>query len=143
MSKLKSEVSIVSYGIYTKWDAKAKSLPKIQEFTTEVVAELDIEFGMVVNFKKAKGHKIKFCIYHPDIPDDEGNIMPPFEGEEYVGNNNWDFYLGDTIWAPVSNKLGEWRMTIELKGKLVADKTFDLIEEEEKNEANFWKKRGF
>lgn len=143
MSKLKSEVSISSYGIYTQWDAKSKSLPKIKTFTTEVIAEIDVEFGMIINFKKAKGEKLKFCIYHPDIPNDNGEIMPPFEGEEYVGNNNWDFYLGDTIWPPVHNKLGDWRMTVELKGKIVADKTFSLIEEEEKSEANFWKKRGF
>ncbi|CAK2058316.1 hypothetical protein VCRA2110O318_40069 [Vibrio crassostreae] len=48
--------------------------------------------------------------------------------------------LGDTIWAPVSNKLGKWRMTVELKGNIIADKTFNLVA---KDEGQFWKRRGF
>lgn len=55
--------------------------------------------------------------------------MAPFDGEEYVGSNDWDFYLGDTIWAPIENKLGIWRMTIELGGKVIAEKRFELCEE--------------
>lgn len=143
MSKLKHQVEIASYGIYESWQEKSKKLPKVKDFSTDVPAEIDVEFGMVVNFKKAKGEKIRYCIYHPDIPNEDGEIMPPFDGEEYVGNNNWDFYLGDTIWAPIENKLGDWRMTIELKGKVVAEKTFNLYLEAENNEVTFWKKRGY
>ena len=36
------------------------------------------------------------------------------------------FYLGDTIWAPVEDKCGPWRMTIELNKRIVADKTFNI-----------------
>ncbi len=63
MAKAKPVSTIESYGIYSHWDAKEKDLPQITEFTTDVPAELDIEFGFIVNIKKAKGQKIKFlCV---------------------------------------------------------------------------------
>ena len=124
MAKRSSAVEIISYGIYNTWDSKSKTLPKIQAFTTTIPAELDIEFGFIVKIQKAKGEQVRFCIYHPDITDEEGVIMPPFEGIEFVSDNDWEFYLGDTIWAPVSNKTGSWRMVLEMKGRVVAEKTF-------------------
>lgn len=129
MAKTKAITTIQSYGIYNQWDADNKSLPKIQEFTTKVEAAIDIEFGFVVNIKKAKGEKIRYCIYHPDIPDKCGSPMDPFDGEEYIKSNDWDFYLGDTIWAPIADKLGTWHMTIELQGKVIAEKKFELCDE--------------
>lgn len=140
MAKRSAIIDMVSYGIYSKWDSKSKQLPKILDFTTQVPAELDIEFGFSVNIKKAKGKKIRFCIFHPDITTDEGEVLTPFEGEEHINNNDWDFYLGDTIWAPIENKLGPWRMTIELDGHIVAEKVFHLYA---KDEGQFWKHRGF
>ena len=47
--------------------------------------------------KKAKGEKLHYCIYHPDIPDADGEVMPPFDGFEYVKDNDWHFYLGDLV----------------------------------------------
>ena len=126
MAKRKPEILIKSFGIYTKWDADSKDLPRIAEFTLRVFAELDVEFGFVVNIKGAKNAPLDYCIYHPDIPDANGDIRPPFDGTVFVKTNDWDFYLGDTIWAPVDNKLGMWRMTLELAGTLIADKTFEL-----------------
>ncbi|MDB1123863.1 DUF3859 domain-containing protein [Vibrio algarum] len=140
MAKRSVIVDIVSYGIYSTWDSKSKQLPKILEFTTQVPAELDIEFGFTVNIKKAKGKKIRFCIYHPNITSDDGEILEPFDGEEHINSNDWHFYLGDTIWLPIENKLGPWRMTIELDSKTIADKTFDVFA---KDEGQFWKQRGF
>lgn len=128
MAKSKPIIEFHSYGIYDKWDADSKALPQIRKFTNQVEAEIDVEFGFIVNIKKAKGEKLRYCIFHPDIPDDDGNPLPPFDGEEYVKSNDWDFYLGDTIWAPIENKLGTWRMTIELAGKVVAEKCFELTE---------------
>ena len=104
---------------------------------------LVIEFGFIINCKKAKGNKLRYCIFHPDIPDDKGDIMPPFEGDVYVENNDWDFYLGDTIWPPLENKLGDWRMIIELDGKVLAEKTFSVLVEHGDGEIQFWKKRGY
>lgn len=143
MAKAKPITSIQSFGIYTQWDSSSKDLPQIQSFTTKVPAKLDIEFGFIVNFKKAKGEKLRYCIYHPEIPDAEGVAMPPFEGVEYVKDNDWDFYLGDTLWEPISNKTGDWRMTIELNGKIIADKTFAVFEQEAMSEIEFWQKRGY
>ena len=48
-----------------------------------------------------------------------------FDGELYVHNNDWDFYLGDTIWAPIN--------------KIIAGKTFNVYNH---NENQFWKRRG-
>lgn len=130
MAKSKPQIKMQSFGIYNQWDAKAKTLPKIQKFTTDIEAQVDIEFGFIINIKKAKGEKIHYCIYHPNIPDENGTPLPPFDGEEYIKNNDWDFYLGDTIWRPIENKLGLWRMTIELNGKVIAEQSFTLQEDE-------------
>jgi len=129
MAKSKAVIKIQSYGIYEQWDADEQALPKVQEFTNKVEAAIDIEFGFIVTIKKAKGEKIRYCIYHPNIPDQDGIPLDPFDGEEYIKNNDWSFYLGDTIWDPIDNKLGTWRMTIELQGKVVAEKKFELCTE--------------
>ena len=89
-------------------------------------AEIDVEFGFVVNIKGAKNQLLGYCIDHPGILDDDGVRRPPFDGAVYVKQNDWNFYLGDTIWAPIEDKLGNWRMTLELGGKIIADKTFQL-----------------
>lgn len=128
MAKSKPIIEIDSYGIYEKWDATSKQLPQLVKFATQIEAAIDVEFGFIVNIKKAKGEKIYYCIYHPNIPDEKGFPLLPFDGEEYVGSNDWYFYLGDTIWSPIENKLGTWRMTIELRGKLVVEKSFKLTE---------------
>ncbi|WP_413284484.1 DUF3859 domain-containing protein [Vibrio sp. MA40-2] len=140
MAKRSAIITMTSYGIYSTWDSKSKQLPKILDFTTEVPAEVDIEFGFILNIKKAKGKKIHFCIYHPGISSDEGEVMAPFSGQEHINNNDWDFYLGDTIWLPIENKLGPWRMVVELEGQVVAEKIFNLYA---KDEGQFWKNRGF
>ncbi len=127
MSKRQPEIRIKSFGIYSKWDGDSKELPRICEFTTQIPAELDIEFGFVVNIKGAKNQPLDFCIYHPAIPDADGNIRPPFDGIVFIKTNDWNFYLGDTIWSPIEDKLGDWRMTLELDRKIIADKTFKLF----------------
>jgi len=70
--------------------------------------------------------------------------MQPFEGNVYVKDNDWSFYLGDTVWEPIEDKIGDWRMTLSLAGKVIADKTFKLVANEEtKTEDDFWKYRGY
>lgn len=129
MAKIKPEFTLVSYGIYSSWEEQSKDLPQILSFTTDVKAVLDVEFGYIINVKKGKGIKLNFFVYHPDIPDKNGAVMEPFTGDVYVKNNDWSFYLGDTIWEPIDNKLGNWRFVIEYNGKKIADKTFELIDE--------------
>ena len=140
MAKRSPIIEMTSYGIYSTWDSKSKHLPKIQEFTTHVPADIDVEFGFIVNIKKAKGAVIHYCIDHPGILSKKGDPLAPFEGEEHVDSNDWDFYLGDTIWAPVNDKLGQWQMRIELNGRTIAEKTFHLVA---RDAGQFWKKRGF
>jgi hypothetical protein len=48
-------IEMTSYGIYSGWDAQAKELPKIKEFTQVITADEGVEFGFTVNVKKAKG----------------------------------------------------------------------------------------
>ena len=131
MSKLKADVSIIYSGIFSQWDNSSDELPRLLQATVHVPALIDTEFGFITRIKKAKNQILTYCIYHPDIPDDDGNIRPPFEGEVFVKENDWRFYLGDCIWAPVNNKLGNWRMTLTLNGKIIADKTFKVYLPEE------------
>jgi hypothetical protein len=131
LSKLKADVSIIYSGIFSQWDNSSDELPRLLQATVHVPALIDTEFGFITRIKKAKNQILTYCIYHPDIPDDDGNIRPPFEGEVFVKENDWRFYLGDCIWAPVNNKLGNWRMTLTLNGKIIADKTFKVYLPEE------------
>lgn len=129
MAKRKPEIKMRSYGIYKQWDAESKELPQVAEFTTEVPAEIDIEFGFVVSIKGAKNKELVYCIDHPGILDADGNRRAPFDGTVYVKTNDWQFYLGDTIWEPINDKLGDWHMWLELDGRVIAEKTFWLFEE--------------
>lgn len=145
MAKRTPIVEMTSYGIFQGWDSKSKNLPKIQQFTTKIPADEDVEFGFVVNIKKAKGEVIEFCIEHPGVLGKKGQILEPFTGDLHVGSNDWDFYLGDTIQLldPINgyeSNLGKWRMTISIGGRVVADKTFELYA---RDEGEFWKNRGF
>ena len=127
MAKRKAEIRLRSYGIYERWDSQEKALPKIKEFTLEVPAVVDIEFGLIVNIKGAKNQLLDFCIDHPGILDAQGVRRDPFDGSEYVITYDWNFYLGDTIWLPLADKLGPWRMTVELGGKTIAEKVFNVV----------------
>ncbi len=126
MAKRKIEASISTYGVYKHWDATSQDLPSIQQFTTRVPAIVGIEFGFVTNVKGAKNQKLTYCIEHPGILDAAGQPRPPFDGEVYVKTQDWNFYLGDTIWEPIEDKLGPWRMWLALRGERIAEKTFEV-----------------
>lgn len=145
MAKRSPVVEMTSYGIYKEWDSHSKHLPKIQEFTTKVPADEEVEFGYIINIKKAKGEVIEFCIDHPGVLGKKGQVLEPFTGDLHVGSNDWDFYLGDTIQLldPINgmeSNIGKWRMTITLGGNVIADKTFDVYA---RDEGEFWKSRGY
>ncbi|WP_160063234.1 DUF3859 domain-containing protein [Psychromonas sp. L1A2] len=127
MAKKKPEIKIQTYGVHSKWDSKSKTLPKVLTFTTDIPAEIDIEFGFIINVKNARGKKVFYCINHPNIHNKSGEPCDAFTGEVHITNNDWSFYLGDTIWAPIEDKCGLWRMTIELDGTVIADKTFKVF----------------
>lgn len=126
MAKHKFQAKVVAVGVFDGWDASSKKLPKIKAYTKHLVAEEGAEFGLIINIKRAKNSQIHWQIDHPNVCDEQGDIRPPFEGSEYIKSNDWDFYLGDSIWLPLDDKGGDWRMTIELDGQLIADETFDV-----------------
>ena len=118
---------MISYGVHSAWDKKSKDLPKLKKFTWEIPARLNIEFGYVLNIKQARGKKLEFIIEHPEFIDEKtGELAPPFTGEMYVRSNDWDFFLGDTLWAPLENKIGTWRLTTKLDGEVIAQKRFTI-----------------
>ncbi|MGI2170434.1 DUF3859 domain-containing protein [Shewanella sp. MF05960] len=80
MSKLKADVSIVYSGLFSQWNSESDDLPRFLEATVHVPAVIDTEFGFIARIKKAKNQVLTYCIYHPDIPDDDGNVRPPFDG---------------------------------------------------------------
>ncbi|MCP4941594.1 MAG: DUF3859 domain-containing protein [Planctomycetaceae bacterium] len=127
MAKRKPKIRMRTYGIYTQWESDSRTLPKISEVTTKVNAVVDVEFGFIVNVTGGKNQELYYCIDHPGILDDQGKRRPPFDGVVYIKKNDWDFYLGDTIWKPIHDKLGNWHMWLELDGKVVAEKTFELL----------------
>lgn len=120
------KVEIVSYGRYTNWDRDSKKLPELIDLTTEVKAEIGVEFGVVVEIFQAKGRFLDFVIDHPPFLDDSGDVAAPFEGSYQIRNNPYVFFLGDTIWEPVEDKRGPWTMTVLMDGKELACKTILL-----------------
>jgi hypothetical protein len=120
------KVEIVSYGRYTNWDRDSKKLPELIDLTTEVKAEIGVEFGMVVEIFQAKGRVLDFVIDHPPFYDENGDVAAPFEGSYQIRNNPYAFFLGDTIWEPVEDKRGPWTMTVLMDGKELASKTILL-----------------
>ena len=129
MAKTKIISKISSYGIYEGWDRDSRELPVIQKFTEEIPARIGIEFGYILNIKKAKGKRLYFRIEHPPFTDGHGEVMPPFTGELYVRTNDWDFFLGDTIWEPVSDKAGSWRLVTIIEEVILADMTLNIYKD--------------
>jgi len=120
---------MLSWGLYTAWDREDKALPQIKDFTEEITATPGVEFGYILQIKKARGKQIQFTIEHPPFLDEEGHLTPAFTGDVYVRSNEWQFFLGDTVWEPVADKCGAWRLIIALDGENIADKTFTIVAE--------------
>lgn len=115
-----------SHGLYDGWERDSKDLPNLVKMTTEIETAVDIEFGYILRIRNARNAKITFRIEHPPFLGSDGNIAPPFDGELYVKTNDFRFFLGDTIWAPVEDKRGTWRLITWLDGEKVADKTLNM-----------------
>ena len=52
--------------------------------------------------------------------------MPSFEGSYFINSNDFQFFLGDTVWEPVDDKRGEWILSVRYKDEVSARKTFQL-----------------
>lgn len=127
MAKRKVVAEIFSYGIYTRWEAGSKQLPKITAITTQIPIVPDMEFGYVLKIQGAKGKVLSYCIEHPPMVDGTGTKMPSFEGECFVDSNNYEFFLGDTVWAPFEQMVGVWLLTVWCDAKILSQKRFALF----------------
>ena len=127
MARKRPTVEIHSYGLYDGWNRESKELPNLVAITDEITAELDVEFGYILRIRNARNCKITYRIEHPAFKDSSGKPAPPFDGEWYVKTNDYRFFLGDTVWSPVEDKRGEWRLITWLDGEKVADKTLLLV----------------
>jgi len=127
MARKKADVSMHSHGLYDGWDRDSKALPTLIKITTEIEASLEVEFGYILRIRNARNSRITFRIEHPPFKGGDGEAAPPFVGELYVKTNDFRFFLGDTVWAPVKDKRGAWRLITWLDGEKVADKTLSLI----------------
>lgn len=126
---------MVSFGMYTPFDHHAKELPKVRQCTDTIPARLGLEFGYIVRIRGAKGRTLHFTIDHPPFRNDAGEIAPPFVGEEFISANEYHFFLGDTFWEPLADKVGDWTLTVELDGEQIARKVFHVVAEEEEDDA--------
>ena len=127
MARKKPEVDVHSYGLYEGWNREGRELPRLVSMAVEIEAKLDIEFGYVLRIRNARNARITFRIEHPPFKDSAGKPAPPFEGELFVKTNDYRFFLGDTVWSPVEDKRGAWRLITWLDGEKVADKTLVLV----------------
>lgn len=116
-----------SYGVYDGWDRESKELPRLVKITSEIETVLNVEFGYILRIRNARNSKIVFRIEHPPFKNSDGEMAPPFGGELYVKTNDFRFFLGDTIWEPVEDKRGAWRLITWLDGEKVADKILILV----------------
>lgn len=132
MARQMVTVKMANYGLYDGWNRESKELPRFVKFTTDIPARLDIEFGYILEIKGGKRKKLTFEMFHPlDLHTAEGEIMPDiFTGEVIIPQNEYRFFLGDTVWSPMDEKCGAWRLKTYIDGKLVADKTLWLVPDE-------------
>ncbi|MEQ8472471.1 MAG: DUF3859 domain-containing protein [Marinoscillum sp.] len=122
------EIELLNYGLYSEWDRDNNNLPKFIELTDYIKAEIGVEFGMIVEIRKARGRYLDFEIDHPPLTDQDGNIELPFTGTFRVKHNPFRFFLGDTIWAPVEDKAGPWKLSILLDDQVLISKTINLYD---------------
>ncbi|MEM8496133.1 MAG: DUF3859 domain-containing protein [Planctomycetota bacterium] len=127
MARKRPVIQEVNYGLYERFDAKGKGLPKLLAFTTAVPAVMGQEFGFIIKIKHGRGLRIDFEIDHPQVPDQDGEVMAPFRGEVFVRGSDFDFFLGDALWEPIESMLGEWTLSTKLDGKEVNRRTFEVV----------------
>ncbi len=127
MTKRKISWELYSYGVYSKWERTSKKLPKLLKITDRIQITPDIEFGYVIKVKGAKRKIIEYRIDHPPFYNDKNKVEPAFIGQYFINSNDYEFFLGDTVWEPYSDKQGEWILSTWIDGKLIAQKKLTLF----------------
>ncbi len=121
------KVNIISFGKYTSWDSTEKNLPALEVLAGRLPAELDLEFGMIVEIRQGKGRFINYLIDHPPFRDERGDLVPPYTGEHHIRSNPEKFFLGDCILKPANDKKGRWTFKIKFEDILLAEKEIEII----------------
>ena len=129
MPNRKPEITIANYGRYTTWNKKSREMPKLLQYTNTIEAIEGHEFGIIINVDNAKGEVLEFIIKHPPIKNDKGYLLPQFKGKLYVNTIHTQFFVGDGIWLPVNDKIGEWEILIYLKERIIVSKKFRIIKD--------------
>ena len=128
MARRRLQASLRSFGIYAGWPGRHDQIPEIRQFTTSVPATVGIEFGFVLHLRDGRGEVLDWVIQHPPFTDEAGKRMKPFEGEFHVRTNDFEFYLGDSIWEPWQDKCGAWTLITSWRGTELARKTFHVVD---------------
>ena len=127
--KLKCEMK--TFGIYEPFDRDSEDLPRFLKRSMKVPARVGIEFGYILHITGGKGKRLEFEIDHPPFKGKDGQVAPPFVGEVFMNSNDYRFFLGDTVWEPVNDKVGPWKLTTFCDGKVLAEKTLMVVPEDE------------
>jgi hypothetical protein len=121
------DIELISYGKYTGWISKNKDLPSLEKLMDRIKAEKDMEFGITVEIRKAKGRYINYCIEHPPFRDENNQIIPPFSGEYQIRTNPARFFLGDCLVPPIEDKRGIWAFKILLDDRILIEKKIEIV----------------
>ena len=120
-------MKVISFGQYSGWDNADRKLPGLIELTDKVAGKIDVEFGMIVEIRHAKGRYIGYVVDHPPFRENDGSPAPPFTGEYQIRTNPARFFLGDTIRPPVEEKKGIWDLKILYLEMVLASKKIEII----------------
>ena len=121
------KVEIISYGEYSGWNSQDKKLPELKNLTDRVEGERDVEFGIIVEIRQAKGRYIQYVIEHPALRDQDGSLLPPFTGEYQIRTNPAKFFLGESVGSPVDEHKGIWEFKINYGDKILARKKIEIF----------------
>ncbi len=122
----KMDVKTLSWGLYAKWSNRCRELPHFLKFTTEIPGRYEAEFGYILRVKNGKGKNIEYTVIHPPFCDEQGVTEPPFTGTIPIRGGEFEAYLGDTLWEPIEDKIGVWRVTAKIDGVVVEDRSFNI-----------------
>ncbi len=129
MAKKRNKITVttLNYGLYAKWSNRCRELPKFLKFTTKIPARIEAEFGYTLEIKGAKGKSICYEVHHPPFCDNEGTVEATFTGEIAIHSNTFYTYLGDTLWEPIDDKVGIWRVVARIDNQVIEDKSFSIV----------------
>ena len=127
MAKKKIKVELYSYGEYEQWDRNNNDIPKLIDITETIKCKIGTEFGYVLKINGAKGKILDYRIDHPSFKDESGKVAPPFTGTIRIYKNYYEFFLGDSIWEPIEDKMGNWILTTWIDNEIVARKTLRMV----------------